>query len=134
MDDVPRRKHQPIRVWCLPAEKELIEASARDAGMSVSRYWRNVGIGYKIEVVIDARLVLQLAKINGDSGTTRRPVEAVADEQREAEKPGSGPHASSHSWRSRPDRYDAGCNAEARDRAEAENLAAKHEGAATGKI
>jgi hypothetical protein len=68
MDDVPRRNHQPIRVWCLPEEKARIEANARDAGMSVSRYLRNVGMGYKIEGVIDAKLVLQLAKINGDQG------------------------------------------------------------------
>jgi hypothetical protein len=68
MDDVPRRKHQPIRVWCLPEEKAQIEANARDAGLSVSRYLRNVGMGYKIKGVIDAQLVLQLAKINGDQG------------------------------------------------------------------
>jgi hypothetical protein len=68
MNKVPRREHQPIRVWCLPEEKALIEASARDAGMSVSRYLRSVGMGYKIKGVIDAQLVLQLAKINGDQG------------------------------------------------------------------
>jgi hypothetical protein len=68
MDDVPRRKHQPIRVWCLPEEKAWIEANARDAGLSVSKYLRNVGMGYKIEGVIDAELVRQLAKINGDQG------------------------------------------------------------------
>ena len=68
MNDVPRRKHQPIRVWCLPQEKAQIEANARDAGLSVSRYLRNVGMGYKLEGVIDANLVVQLAKINGDQG------------------------------------------------------------------
>jgi hypothetical protein len=68
MDDAPRRDHQPIRVWCLPEEKARIKANARDAGMSVSQYLRNVGMGYRIEGVIDAELVLQLAKINGDQG------------------------------------------------------------------
>ena len=68
MEDVPRRKLQPIRVWCLPDEKARIEANARDAGKSVSQYLRNVGMGYKIEGVIDAKLVRQLAKINGDQG------------------------------------------------------------------
>ena len=34
----------------------------------MSRYLRNVGMGYKIKGVIDAQLVLQLAKINGDQG------------------------------------------------------------------
>ncbi|WP_374702168.1 MULTISPECIES: plasmid mobilization protein [Burkholderia] len=66
--DVPRRRNQPIRVWCLQEEKAQIEANARDAGLSVSRYLRNVGMGCKIEGVIDANLVLQLAKINGDQG------------------------------------------------------------------
>ncbi|MEQ0770905.1 conjugal transfer transcriptional regulator TraJ [Paraburkholderia tropica] len=68
MGDVPRRKYQPIRVWCLPEEKAQIEANARDAGLSVSRYLRNVGMGYKIKGVIDAELVRELAKINGDQG------------------------------------------------------------------
>jgi hypothetical protein len=68
MDDLPRRNYQPIRVWCLPEEKAQIEANARDAGLSVSRYLRNVGMGYKIKGVIDATLVRDLAKINGDQG------------------------------------------------------------------
>lgn len=57
-----------LKVSCTPKEKTQIEANARAAGMSVSRYLRNVGMGYKIEGVIDAKLVLQLAKINGDQG------------------------------------------------------------------
>ncbi|WP_408289747.1 conjugal transfer transcriptional regulator TraJ [Paraburkholderia sp. RL17-373-BIF-A] len=69
MDEkIPRRQHQPIRVWCLPEEKAQIEANARDAGLSTSRYLRNVGMGYKIKGVIDATLVRDLAKINGDQG------------------------------------------------------------------
>jgi hypothetical protein len=55
-----------LKVSCTPEEKTQIEANARAAGMSVSRYLRNVGMGYK--GVIDAKLVLQLAKINGDQG------------------------------------------------------------------
>ncbi|MDN7880068.1 conjugal transfer transcriptional regulator TraJ [Burkholderia aenigmatica] len=66
--EAPRRKLQPIRVWCLPEEKAQIEANARDAGLSVSSYLRNVGMGYKIQGVIDAELVGRLAKINGDQG------------------------------------------------------------------
>lgn len=31
-------------------------------------YMRNVGIGYQIQGIIDADLVLKLAKINGDQG------------------------------------------------------------------
>ena len=57
-----------LKVSCTPEEKTQIEANARAAGLSVSRYLRSVGIGYKIQGVIDAELVRQLAKINGDQG------------------------------------------------------------------
>ncbi|SAK40600.1 conjugal transfer relaxosome component TraJ [Caballeronia fortuita] len=63
-----RKGSTPIKVWCLPEEKASIEENARKAGMSVSMYLRNVGIGYRIKGVIDAELVLKLAKINGDQG------------------------------------------------------------------
>jgi hypothetical protein len=80
MDKVPRKEHQPIRVWCLPEEKAQIEANARDAGLSVSRYLRSVGMGYKIKGVIDAQLVLQLAKINGDQGRLQEREDRIMDE------------------------------------------------------
>ena len=63
-----RKGSTPIKVWCLPEEKASIEKNARKAGMSVSMYLRNVGMGYRIKGVIDAELVLKLAKINGDQG------------------------------------------------------------------
>jgi hypothetical protein len=57
-----------LKVSCTSEEKQQIEAGARQAGMSVSRYLRNIGTGYRITGVIDADLVLKLAKINGDQG------------------------------------------------------------------
>jgi hypothetical protein len=57
-----------LKVSCTPEEKAQIEENARAAGLSVSRYLRNVGVGYKIQGVIDAELVGRLAKINGDQG------------------------------------------------------------------
>ncbi|KAK48583.1 conjugal transfer protein TraJ [Caballeronia jiangsuensis] len=63
-----RKGSTPIKVWCLPEEKASIEWNARKAGTSVSMYLRNVGMGYHIKGVIDAELVLKLAKINGDQG------------------------------------------------------------------
>jgi hypothetical protein len=36
--------------------------------LSVSRYLRDVGMGYEPQSVIDAELVRQLSKINGDQG------------------------------------------------------------------
>jgi hypothetical protein len=55
-----------LKVSCTPGEKAQIEADARAAGLSVSRYPRNIGVSYKIQGVIDAELVGALAKINGD--------------------------------------------------------------------
>jgi hypothetical protein len=52
----------------LPDEEEAIKEKARQAGLSVAAYLRNVGMGYRIEGVIDAELVRELAKINGDQG------------------------------------------------------------------
>lgn len=66
--DVTRKASTPIKVWCLPEEKAAIETNAQRAGMSMSMYLRNVGIGYQIKGTIDQDLVLKLAKINGDQG------------------------------------------------------------------
>lgn len=63
-----RKGSTPIKVWCLPEERALIEANARDAGMSLSMFMRKVGAGYKIKGIIDQDMVLRLAKINGDQG------------------------------------------------------------------
>jgi hypothetical protein len=52
----------------LPEEEEAIKENARQAGLSVAAYLRNVGMGYRIQGVIDAELVGQLAKINADQG------------------------------------------------------------------
>ncbi|MGF6983439.1 hypothetical protein QFZ99_002916 [Paraburkholderia atlantica] len=57
-----------VKVSCTPEEKAQIEANAKAAGLSVSRYLRNIGVGYKIQGVIDAELVGTLARINGDLG------------------------------------------------------------------
>ena len=49
MDDakrVTRKSSPPIKVYCLPEERELIEANAKRAGVSVARYLRDVGQGY----------------------------------------------------------------------------------------
>ncbi len=66
--DITRKASTPIKVWCLPEEKAAIEINAQRAGMSMSMYLRNVGIGYQIKGTIDQDLVLKLAKINGDQG------------------------------------------------------------------
>ncbi|WP_028230472.1 conjugal transfer transcriptional regulator TraJ [Paraburkholderia mimosarum] len=63
-----RKSGRHLRVPVLPDEEEAIKEKARQAGLSVAAYLRNVGMGYRIQGVIDAELVRELAKINGDQG------------------------------------------------------------------
>lgn len=65
---ITRKSSTPIKVYCLPEEKEHIEAQAKRAGMSAARYLREVGLGYKIKGVVDCEQVRELARINGDLG------------------------------------------------------------------
>lgn len=65
---VTRKSSTPIKVYCLPEEKGLIERQAARAGMSAARYLREVGQGYKISGVVDAEQVRELARLNGDLG------------------------------------------------------------------
>ena len=71
MDDakrVTRKSSPPIKVYCLPEERELIEANAKRAGISVARYLRDVGQGYQIKGVMDYQHVRELVRVNGDLG------------------------------------------------------------------
>lgn len=63
-----RRRKQHLRVPVFPDEKALIEENARAAGMSVARFLREVGQGYKVQGVTDYERVRELARINGDLG------------------------------------------------------------------
>ncbi len=65
---ITRKNSPPIKVYCLPEERELIEANARRAGVSVARYLREVGQGYQIKGIVDYERVRELARINGDLG------------------------------------------------------------------
>jgi len=64
--DKKRRHH--LRVPVFPEEKGEIERQAKQAGMSVARFLREVGQGYKITGVVDYEQVRELARINGDLG------------------------------------------------------------------
>jgi hypothetical protein len=71
MDDakkVTRKASPPIKVYCLPDERAVIEENARRAGMSASRFLLQVGQGYKVSGVVDQEQVRELARINGDLG------------------------------------------------------------------
>lgn len=63
-----RKSGRHLRVPVLPEEEEAIKAKAKHASLSVAAYLRNVRMGYTMHGVIDAELVRQLAKINGDQG------------------------------------------------------------------
>jgi len=59
-----RRKH--LRVPVLDDEDAIIEANAKQVGMSKARYLREVGMGYLVQSTIDANAVRELVRINGD--------------------------------------------------------------------
>lgn len=63
-----RKREHHLRVPVFPEEKELIEEQAKRAGMSVARFLREVGQGYRIGGVVDYEHVRELARINGDLG------------------------------------------------------------------
>lgn len=71
MDDdrTPTRKGSPaIKVRVLPDEKSLIEAMAKDVGMSASSYLRLVGMGHQPNSLIDVEQARELVRVNGDLG------------------------------------------------------------------
>ncbi|CAD7741667.1 conjugal transfer protein TraJ [Xanthomonas vasicola] len=63
-----RKGSTPIKVYCLPEERQVIQAKADAAGLSLSAYLLTVGQGYKITGVVDYEHVRELARINGDLG------------------------------------------------------------------
>ena len=63
-----RKGSPPIKVYCLPEERQQIETNARAAGLSLARYLRDVGQGYRITGVMDYEKVRELARISGDLG------------------------------------------------------------------
>jgi hypothetical protein len=65
---VTRRNSASIRVYCLPEEHQQIEANAKAAGLSMSTYLLNIGLGYQIRGIVDNNEVEKLAKVNGDLG------------------------------------------------------------------
>jgi len=65
---ITRKSSPPLKVYCLPEERELIEANAKRAGLSVACYLREVGQGYQIKGVMDYEYVRELVRVNGDLG------------------------------------------------------------------
>lgn len=68
-DDGPTRKGSPpIKVYCLPCERELIAKQAKATGMSMARYLRQVGMGYQVKGILDHEKVGELMRVSGDLG------------------------------------------------------------------
>ena len=65
---VTRKGSPPIKVYCLPAEREQIAANAKAVGLTVSTYLLRVGIGYEVKSTLDSQRVADLAKANADLG------------------------------------------------------------------
>lgn len=57
-----------MKVFVTDGERERIEERAKVAGLSVSAYLRNAGLGHPIRSVLDYDAVRDLAKVNGDQG------------------------------------------------------------------
>ena len=62
------RKHRQLRVPVLHDEAQSIKELAAAAGLSVASYLRKVGLGYRVQGILDNKRVEELAKINGDLG------------------------------------------------------------------
>lgn len=67
-DHQTRKSTTPIKVYCLPEEKAVIQAHASTAGLSVAAYLRKVGLGYEVEALVDIEQVKELSRVNGDLG------------------------------------------------------------------
>ncbi|MBR4737958.1 MAG: conjugal transfer transcriptional regulator TraJ [Rhodocyclaceae bacterium] len=63
-----RREHAPIKVYCLPEERQMIASLAAATGLSLSAYLLAVGQGYLVSSRVDREQVRELALINGDLG------------------------------------------------------------------
>ena len=65
---ITRKGSTPIKVYCLPEERALIEQNAAAAGLSLSAFLLAVGQGYEVKGITDYERVRELARINGDLG------------------------------------------------------------------
>jgi len=62
----PNKRRQHLRVPVFADEKAQIESAAKQAGISVARYLREVGMGYPVRSVVDAGAVRELVRVNAD--------------------------------------------------------------------
>ncbi len=63
-----RRRVQKLQVPVLPAEAVEIKSNAKDCGLAVAAYLRNVGLQYKPKGILDYKAIGELVKVNADLG------------------------------------------------------------------
>ena len=68
MKNTTRKNTPPVKVYCLPEERERLKSLAAAAGRTTSSYLLTVALGYPITHVVDNTRVEELARINGDLG------------------------------------------------------------------
>ena len=66
--NVTRKSSTPIKVYCLPEERVVIEENASKAGRSVAAFLREIGQGYEVKGTLDYLQVRELVRVNGDLG------------------------------------------------------------------
>lgn len=62
----PRRKLQPIKVYCSTEERRLIERQADVAGVSASEYLRTIGLNFPLKSRVDQQAVKEMLKTRAD--------------------------------------------------------------------
>lgn len=63
-----RKGSTPVKVYCLPSERQVIEQRARATGLSMASYLRRVGMGYEVKGMLDRQMVDELLRVNADMG------------------------------------------------------------------
>lgn len=63
-----RKNSTPVKVYCLPDERAQLERLAQASGRSVSAYMLHVGLGYRVQGILDNKRVEDMLRINGDLG------------------------------------------------------------------
>lgn len=61
-----RDRQKPFKVYVSPAERQRIEAFAKDCKLAPSSYLRNAGLGNQPRSSFDRKAIQQLAKLHAD--------------------------------------------------------------------
>jgi hypothetical protein len=63
-----RDRNRALQVYVTPAERKILEANAKRAGMRMSHYLRTAGANAPMRSVLDLKSIAALAKVNADQG------------------------------------------------------------------